>query len=78
MTTSLALQTYRYSRLALRTLAPRRQSVSLWEKSPDPVRRDEVAAAIEVAASGILEARAEALRLLGPEEPGVAPPPCGN
>lgn len=75
MIMSLALQTYRYSRLALQARARRRQSLALWQDSLDAVRRGDVAAAMLVAGRRILAARAEALRLLGPEPAGADPPP---
>lgn len=74
MITSLALQTYRYSRLALRGRARRRQSLALWQQTLDAVRRGDIATAIEVAGRRILAARSEALRLLGPEDPAPDPP----
>ncbi len=74
MITSLALQTYRYSRLALRARARRRQSLLLWQESLDAIRRGDVAAATAVAGRRIMDARAEALRLLGPEPGGTDPP----
>jgi len=75
MITSLALQTYRYSRLALRARARRRQSLALWQDTLDAVRRGDGAAAMAVAGRRILAARAEALRLLGPTPEGADPPP---
>ncbi len=71
MITSLSLQTYRYSRLALGARARRRQSVALWQKTLDAVRRGDVAAATETASRRILESRAEALRLVGSEATGI-------
>lgn len=65
MITSLSLQTYRYSRLALSARARRRRSLGLWQKTLDAVRRGDVAAAVETASRRIEESRAEALRLLG-------------
>ena len=75
MIMSLALQTYRYSRLALRARARRRQSLALWQDTLDAVRRGDGAAAMAVAGRRILAARAEALRLLGPDPEGADPPP---
>jgi DNA-binding GntR family transcriptional regulator len=73
--TSLALQTYRYSRLALRTRARRRQSLALWQDSLEAIRDGDVATAVVVAGRRILAARAEALRLLPAEPAGADPPP---
>jgi len=75
MITSLALQTYRYSRLALRARVRRRQSLALWQDSLDAIRRGDATAAAAVAGRRILAARAEALRLLGAEPTGTDPPP---
>lgn len=75
MITSLALQTYRYSRLALRSRARRRQSLGLWRDSLAAIGRGDAAAAMTVAGQRILAARGEALRLLGPEPETADPPP---
>ncbi len=71
MITSLSLQTYRYSRLGLSTRVRRRQSVTLWQKTLDAVRRGDVATATEIARRRILESRTEALRLLGSDGAGA-------
>jgi len=75
MITSLALQTYRYSRLALRSRARRRQSLGLWQDSLAAIRRGDAAAAMTVAGRRILASRGEALRVLGLEPETADPPP---
>ena len=57
MITSLALQTYRYTRLGLDSRARRRNSAAMWQASLAAIRDGDVAAAI-------LAGREEVLRLL--------------
>jgi DNA-binding GntR family transcriptional regulator len=64
MITSLALQTYRYTRLGLDSRARRRSSAAMWQASLVAIRDGDVTAAIEMAARRILAAREEVLRLL--------------
>ena len=67
MITSLALQTYRYSRLGLASRARRRQSIATWAASLAAIRGGDCAAAMEVAARRILAGRDEVLRRLASE-----------
>lgn len=65
MITSLALQTYRYTRLGLDSRARRRSSAAMWQASLLAIHDGDVAAAMQMAARRILAAREEVLRLLG-------------
>ena len=64
MITSLALQTYRYTRLGLDSRARRRNSAAMWQASLTAIRDGDVAAAMQVAERRILAGREEVLRLL--------------
>lgn len=64
MITSLALQTYRYTRLGLDSRARRRSSAAMWQASLAAIRDGDVAAAMQVAERRIMAAREEVLRLL--------------
>jgi len=72
MITSLALQTYRYSRLGLRSRTRRRQSVVSWLESLAAIRDGDAETAMAVSRWRILAARDEALRLLALEPGGMA------
>jgi DNA-binding GntR family transcriptional regulator len=65
MITSLALQTFRYSRLGLRSQERRRESARLWRQSLDAMRNGDVERACELAMHRIERSRDEALRVLG-------------
>jgi DNA-binding GntR family transcriptional regulator len=67
MITSLALQTYRYTRLGLDSRARRRSSAATWQASLVAIRDGDVATAMQMAEHRILSARAEVLRLLQAE-----------
>lgn len=63
--TSLALRSFRYTRLALRSRERRRASFGNWVALLDAVRRGDARAAGELSAQQIERARDEALRMLG-------------
>lgn len=67
MITSLALQTYRYTRLGLDSRARRRASAAMWQGSLAAIRDGDVAAAMLMAERRILAAREEVQRLLQAE-----------
>ena len=67
MITSLALQTYRYTRLGLESRTRRRSSAGMWQASLTAVRDGDVAAAMQIAERRILAGREEVLRLLQAE-----------
>jgi len=64
MITSLALQTYRYTRLGLESRARRRSSAAMWQASLTAIRSGDVATAMQIAERRILAGREEVLRLL--------------
>ncbi len=64
MITSLALQTFRYSRLGLRSVERRRESLRLWQESLEAIKSGDVATAAAQAERRIEKSRDEALRVL--------------
>jgi DNA-binding GntR family transcriptional regulator len=68
MITTLALQTYRYTRLGLESRARRRSSAAMWQSSLVAIRQGDVTAAMEIAERRILAARTEVLRRLQNED----------
>jgi DNA-binding GntR family transcriptional regulator len=73
MITSLSLQTYRYSRLGLRSQARRRESLKMWEAALDAYRSGNARAAAELAVQRIEKSRDEALRLLAADSGASKP-----
>lgn len=67
MITSLALQTYRYTRLGLDSRTRRRSSVATWQASLTAIRDGDVATAMQMAERRILAGREEVLRQLSAE-----------
>lgn len=73
MITSLALQTFRYSRLGLHSAKRRQQSLANWEASLVALKRGHAAAAGKLAVARIEQARDEALRVLQQEQKSRGP-----
>ena len=67
MITSLALQTYRYTRLGLDSRTRRRSSVATWQASLAAIRDGDIATAMQMAERRIFAGREEVLRLLRAE-----------
>ena len=64
MITSLALQTYRYSRLGLRSQPRRQESLKMWQAALEAYRQGDALTAADLAVRRIEKSRDEALRLL--------------
>jgi DNA-binding GntR family transcriptional regulator len=62
--TSLALQTLRYSRLGLKSVKRRRESLRMWRASFEAIKRGDTETAIRLAEERIHRSRDEALRVL--------------
>lgn len=67
MITSLALQTYRYTRLGLDSRTRRRASAAMWQASVVSIRDGDVACAMQMAERRVIAGREEVLRLLRAE-----------
>lgn len=63
---SLSLQTLRYSKLSLKTMARRQQSARIWREAFDALLRGDIAGYVDLARRRVEESGAEAVRLLTP------------
>ncbi len=66
---SLSLQTLRYSKLSLKSMARRQQSQRIWRDAFDALLRGDVAGYVDLARRRVEESGAEAVRLLTPATP---------
>ena len=64
MLTALSLQTLRYSKLGLATVARRRQSARLWQEATEALARHDVEGAVALMRQRIEESGEEAIRML--------------
>lgn len=65
---SLSLQTLRYSKLSLRSMARRQQSQRIWREAFEALQRGDVDGYVELARRRVEESGAEAVRLLTPAD----------
>jgi len=65
---ALSLQTLRYSKLSLKSIARRRQSARIWQAAFDALARGDVEGYVELARRRVEESGVEAVRLLAPAQ----------